>query len=227
MTLKELYKRIKDRKLIKEQNAILENERTKSPSTDLRGWKKINPDFLSDDQKMFLFERHFSEDEKYFDDDPDRIVDFILAENDTLIGFVEIKMYDDQRIATLSTQEQLKDMMLDGKFPLDVKDNNYLTISNDVAILVDDAHRNQKLGEKMFNTVFEYLKRARYMNLRALQVMPKALSFYTKNGGRVLEGFETNTPTIDFNVNEKIRDMRAQEQKSFKSKDLDVEPYDG
>ncbi|MBR3280635.1 MAG: GNAT family N-acetyltransferase [Clostridia bacterium] len=201
--IRDLLSRVKSKKV--NQEVIDENAHIKSPSTDLKGWKQAIVELPNENLRMFYIEKDFAPSEKPFKDAPDRITSFILAEENTIIGFSEVMLYNQNRSAVLCTQERLKNMMLNEEFPLDIKDNNYLTLSNDVAILVDDKHRGMHLGEKVLNVTMDYLKTLDIDKLEARDVREQALGFYQRCGGKVVNNKTVPLPSVIFELQRDIK----------------------
>ena len=224
MTLKDLLYNIKSRQQKNEHN-IAQTDSVQSPNTDLKGWSPIDKEFKNKNLRMFLFEKDILDGY----DKTIKTTDFIIAENDELIGFAEVNIQQYKtkdktgntkvtRTATLCTQEQMQDKMLNGELPLGIKDNQYLAQSNDVAILIDEKHRGQKLGQELFEEVLMYLSREDVQTLLAKQVRPQAMNFYKRNGGRIFEESTVVQPEYLFDVNEKALEIIDKQEKQRANK---------
>ena len=181
------------------------------------GWSKINLKLQNSKQKAFLYERNMPKENKPYPDAPDKIVDLILAEEGSIIAFSEISITPD-KIAHLCTQEQMEDLALEERLPMGIRDNQFLATSNDVAILVDDKHRGNKLGEKLLEATLMYLHGIGVETMMAEDVRQQALSFYIRNGGEQIDNPQLPQPQVKFDVEKAVAQIIQKTDQQFEQK---------
>lgn len=207
MGIKELLKNISSR-FSKEEieetiSKIEENKEatlnTSSSSTysaafeDSNGWKTIDLGIggnfrsyyreteIDDEKRSQLKNEYFSRNFERSDEILDNlktILDIIVTQNGSLVGYCETDVLD--KSAVLGMQTLMTNLIL----PKGVEDTKFIAnkSSNDVAICVDPSFRNNKIGEKLLEASIKYLNHEGIETLNIEDIQTKAKGFYERIG---------------------------------------------